>query len=125
MQRFVVIHYGEIALKGDNRGFFERKLVDNIKSALAEFGALKFKNLYGRFIVELINVGDFEAIKNKLQKVFGIEYIALAWNSTLDMEQMTKDAVAILKNEKFKTFRITAKRTIKILLLLLSKSLRN
>ena len=33
----VVVHYHEIGLKGRNRGFFERRLVDNLRGALRTF----------------------------------------------------------------------------------------
>jgi thiamine biosynthesis protein ThiI len=113
MQRFIVIHYGEIALKGDNRGFFEQKLIDNIKLALKDFGDIWLKNIYGRLIILVEDEWDLNLLHTKLQTVFGIEYFAVAWNSGLDMEQITGDVLAILKKEKFKTFRITAKRTNK------------
>jgi len=31
MQDILLIKYGELALKGDNRSFFENKLIKNIK----------------------------------------------------------------------------------------------
>ena len=34
MDKMIVIRYGEIGLKGKNRGFFEKKLVSNIKHAM-------------------------------------------------------------------------------------------
>lgn len=36
----VICHYGEIALKGDNRKFFEEKLVENIKKTLQAGGVV-------------------------------------------------------------------------------------
>jgi len=34
----VLVHYGEIALKGKNRRFFEKALVDNIKISIGKNG---------------------------------------------------------------------------------------
>ena len=36
MHNSVIIHYGEIALKGKNRSYFEDMLVKNIKKKLKE-----------------------------------------------------------------------------------------
>ena len=34
MKKVIIIRYGEIFLKGANRGYFEKALVDNIKKSL-------------------------------------------------------------------------------------------
>jgi len=113
MERYVIIHYGEIALKGGNRRFFENKLIDNIRLALKDLGDIWLKHLAGRIIVLIEKDYDLELIKVRLQKVFGIEYFALAWNSSQDLKQLEKDLHSLLKNKKFKSFRITARRTNK------------
>ena len=37
MDNIIVLRYGELYLKGKNRGFFERLLIGNIKSKLEKF----------------------------------------------------------------------------------------
>ena len=37
MEKAILIRYGEIHLKGQNRPFFERVLLTNIKKALKDF----------------------------------------------------------------------------------------
>ena len=37
MKKVIIIRYGEIFLKGKNRGFFERALEENIKRSLQGF----------------------------------------------------------------------------------------
>ena len=39
MENVLLVRYGEIHLKGLNRPFFERKLVEGIKHALSDLGA--------------------------------------------------------------------------------------
>ncbi|MCX6740409.1 MAG: tRNA 4-thiouridine(8) synthase ThiI [Candidatus Parcubacteria bacterium] len=113
MLRYIIIHYGEIALKGRNRQFFEKKLADNIKFALKEFGKISLFDLHGRFIVLIEENWDLDKVTEKLLKVFGIEYFAMAWNSALDLDQLSQDLLSLLKDKKFKTFRITTRRANK------------
>jgi thiamine biosynthesis protein ThiI len=113
MDRYIIIHYGEIALKGGNRSFFENKLIANIKLALQDLGEIWLKQVSGRIIVLMEDKYDCELIKAKLQKVFGIEYFVLAWNSSQDLEQLEKDLYALVKSRKFIKFRVTVRRTNK------------
>jgi len=113
MDRYIIIHYGEIALKGGNRSFFENKLIANIKLALADLGEIWLKQVSGRIIVRIEEKYNLELVKAQLQKVFGIEYFAFAWNSTQDLKELEKDLLSLIKTKKFKTFRITSRRTNK------------
>jgi thiamine biosynthesis protein ThiI len=82
----IVIHYSEIALKGKNRPFFEKKLLENIQRALVQRALvdklnLKIKKLHDRLVVELPAVSTHWSVgvKEKLEKVFGIENFGIGW----------------------------------------------
>ena len=105
----VVIHYGEIGVKGKNREFFERKLMDNVKKALGK-NAKKVYRRYGRIVAE---VDDFEKAKALLEKVPGIEYFSPAERVENDMEKLKKITVKILQDKKFETFKIETSRSYK------------
>ena len=49
----IVVHYSDIATKGKNRSFFERKLMQNIKNSLVDSDFDIVYRLYGRIIIEL------------------------------------------------------------------------
>ena len=53
----VVAHYHEVGLKGRNRSFFERRLVDNIRWALRDTGYAHVRTIPGRILVELTEKG--------------------------------------------------------------------
>ena len=54
MKPVILIHYHEIALKGKNRPFFERKLLQNIKKALkGRVNPNAVKREYGRLVIQL------------------------------------------------------------------------
>ena len=113
MDRYIIIHYGEIYLKGGNRKFFEDKLISNIKLALKDLGEIKLRLISGRIIIEFNKKWPWDFVREKLLKVFGLEYFALAWNSAQDIKEIEKDLYKLVKNRKFKTFRITDRRANK------------
>jgi len=110
--KFVICHYSEIGLKGKNRKFFEEKLVNNIKKKLSESSYKKVRRISGRILVEL-EEGTEEEVKNNLKKVFGIASFSFAVNCEQKIEEIKKTGSNILKEEKFKTFRISTKRSEK------------
>jgi len=123
----IIVHYGEVALKGDNRKFFEEKLVENIKRSLQLNGIVfdYVKRISGRILVELRDIElrgtvslKFEggqspvALKTKdiLQKVFGITYFVFAEQSQQNIESIKNKAIEILRNEDFDSFKVETKR---------------
>ncbi|MFH2104788.1 MAG: tRNA uracil 4-sulfurtransferase ThiI [Parcubacteria group bacterium] len=111
MENYILIHYGEIGLKGKNRPFFERRLVENIKKSLSDQGFNSVKKGYGRILVELGEKSDRRQIVQQLQQVFGIVNLAEAVKAGKDMENIRKTALEILP--KSKTFRVAARRSDK------------
>lgn len=103
----IVIHYDEIGLKGNNRTHFENKLIDNIK--------IKMKDLAKSCIRESgqITVAIEKAdpkIKDILEKIPGIAHFSFAKRCSLDIEEIKKHAIALLKDKKFDNFRVSTKR---------------
>lgn len=132
MKTGFLIHYGEIGLKGENRPFFERKLVQNIKSVLADLTPLSkirtLTRLYGRLFLEITGnstalprvkesaglQNDKNAIKGRLRKVFGIANFSGAFlvDRNLDILKHTIWE-EIKKRRPFSTFRIRTSRADK------------
>lgn len=77
MRRVCVIHYSEIGLKGHNRPFFEKKLVENVKRALRGVMDAKVERLQGRLVLPL-NGTDVQKVYEGLTKVFGVSWFAFA-----------------------------------------------
>jgi thiamine biosynthesis protein ThiI len=108
-----VVHYHEIALKGGNRPIFEKSLVENIRRAVKGLGAEKVRRAYGRVVVEMGEKADLEGIKERLHKVFGIQYFAPARKCAQDLEEMKRAALAEAGKHDFDSFRIQTKRANK------------
>ena len=85
MEKVIIIRYCEIHLKGGNRGFFEKMLVDNMEKALKGIKHI-IKKHSGRYLIEDFDGDCAEEIVFRLSKVFGIHTLSVAnkVNSNLD-----------------------------------------
>lgn len=113
MDQVIIVRYGEISLKGRNRGFFEDKLVDNLRLRLQEYPNLSFYKRDSRIYIEL-NGTPAEPVLTKAAVVFGVVSLSLATRCSTRFEEIAAAAVAetenALKREKIKTFKAQAKR---------------
>ncbi|NQU99424.1 MAG: tRNA 4-thiouridine(8) synthase ThiI [Parcubacteria group bacterium] len=114
MHNYIIIHYHEIALKGGNRSYFEKKLCENIKKALNDLEYDRIERQWGRILIRLNTKSDFEKIKSKLNLVFGIAYFFKSIQIDSDFENLKKESLKIFKKEhkekEFKTFKVNTRR---------------
>lgn len=106
----VLVHYGEIALKGGNRRMFEQRLNGNIKSRLRGIPHAKVVNHYGRIVVEFPEPVAAKPVIEGLRQVFGIAYFCPMLKTGPSMEEISAGAVTLLRDESFKTFAVRARR---------------
>lgn len=114
MEDVIIVRYGEIALKGLNKRFFEDKLVSQIRSALSDLGKIKVYKSHSRIYVD---IGDYKVrdITDRVKKVFGIVSISLARKFEANMEKIKEVALEELKdtireNSNIKTFKVETRR---------------
>ncbi len=119
MKPCIIVHYDEIGLKGNNRGFFEQRLIDNLaeKIKLYKLNANISKN-FGRFKIALTNFPNKDKQqlwKKVLDTTFGIAYYGFGFQTiTEGDDENLKAAIKFLaKSIEFKTFRITTNRANK------------
>ncbi len=115
MKEIILIKYGEIILKGLNRGRFEDLLVRNIKKALPKECRADVRKSQAITYVEPAEGADVDEIISRLQKVFGIVFIARAGVFPKDMDVILKDGAEYLAPymETVDTFKVEAKRSDK------------
>ncbi len=106
MKKCIVCHYGEIALKGKNRRFFEKRLVANIKNFLPD---AKIITPRGRIIIS----SEERQAEEKLKKIPGIAYFSPAEIIPSSPEEIKEKAVSLMEKQTFDTFRVTVKRADK------------
>ena len=95
-----VIHFGEIALKGNNRPDFETRLVGNIQKTLAGENYEKVLRTESRIVLYTNEKSDRVRIAEKLQKVFGIEWFAEAHETNADIDDIKNAAWELRDNIK-------------------------
>src|SRR3954466_360929 len=110
----IVVHYQEIALKGNNRPWFIARLVRNLRLATSDLGVREVRVLMGRIEVLLDGDAAWPAVRDRLRRVFGVANFAQAGRAPLDVDAI---ASAILNDligiADPRTFRVSARRADK------------
>jgi len=109
----IVIHYSEIALKGNNRKFFENLLINNIRKHISHLKHSSITHHESRILVNDIVINDWEFFKNCLSNVMGLKNFILMIKCKSDIEALKSAAVQLIGKKNFKNFRITARRNYK------------
>ncbi|MBP3283902.1 MAG: tRNA 4-thiouridine(8) synthase ThiI [Clostridia bacterium] len=110
MYNVILVRYGEIALKGNNRAKFEKKLVDNIKDALRG-EKVKIQISQARVYIEPEEPEFLDRIMEKTRRVFGIVSISPAVKIDSDYDLIKKTAVQLMEEENLnETFKVEARR---------------
>lgn len=109
---YIVCHYAEIGLKGNNRDFFEQKLVTRLADSLPDNSYQSIENKPGRIIIKTENP---EELKTSLTKVCGLAYFAFSKKAPLDLEEIKQKAFEVVSNynKDWNSFRITTTRAWK------------
>ncbi|MFX0114321.1 MAG: tRNA uracil 4-sulfurtransferase ThiI [Candidatus Hodarchaeota archaeon] len=107
----IVVHYGELGLKGRNRQYFERCLIKDIQSRFPNAGRTSVQRQYGRIIVKKDAKQNLEDMKIVLEKVPGIAYFSPAIETELDIEAIEHGLLDCY--EPAPSFRISARRSNK------------
>ena len=105
----IMIRFGELSTKGKNKKDFIRTLAENVKNALKDWPELSFETRYDHIYVGLNNL-DYRPIIERLQDVSGIHALSLVYRASKDIEDIKNSALALMKEENAKTFKVKVKR---------------
>ncbi len=113
--QYIICHYSEIALKGNNRRFFEEQLIENIKRVLNKEFYFFIKRISGRIIIKLDQQGlkEKQQIEKRLKFVFGISSFSFCYEVNQDLQSINKGALSALKEQSFKKFKVKTQRSNK------------
>lgn len=78
MKRVLILHYHEIWLKGGNKNYFLSRLRAAIRQSLADLPVESLESVSERFILTPADEAALPRMIERLRRVFGLAYIALA-----------------------------------------------
>ena len=107
MNELIMIKYGELTTKKDNRKMFIKILTQNIERLIKEdYEIIKDNSrMY-------IKCNDALKISKKLQKIFGIHGISIVYKVNNNYEDVLNKSLNIMDKNK-KTFKVITKRADK------------
>lgn len=116
----IIIRSGEIALKGLNKPYFERILVEKIKQHTKVFlskGPIEINRNQGLIFLKASKEIPLDELIYEISKVFGIASVSHAIEMERDIEAIGEAAVTymkqLIKEKGIKTFKVEAKRSDK------------
>lgn len=110
MREILLVRYGEVFLKGQNRPFFLRKLVDHVKFAVREQGGRVWLS-DGRIYVS--DYADQDECIRRICRVFGVHSVSPAIEMEKDDFKAVCAQAAKMMQEKTGTFKVLARRSDK------------
>lgn len=105
-----IVRYGELALKGKNRPYFERQLEKNIAQKIGKFGQFGIRRLPCRILIEFSNIVDWESFKNSISNVFGYSSASPVILVPPTLGDLEKAAVEMARAISIKSFAVRVKR---------------
>lgn len=110
MEKLILIKYGELTTKKDNRNYFLNLLEKSINEKLEGISYKIEKDYYRMFI----HTKEIDKIINKLKNIFGIHKIVVAYKiDDSNINNICKCSINILNNTDFKTFKVETNRSDK------------
>lgn len=116
-KRLYLVRCGEVALKGMNKPYFERVLLERVKNALKCWDETEAKWIDGLMFVRVDASIPEDEVLSKCTKVFGVASASVAVECEKDIDAIGKKAAEfmqeIIDNEGVKTFKVKGKRADK------------
>ncbi len=117
MYNLIAVSMGEIALKGKNRGYFEKKLTDRIKRNIKDFENVTIYKDQGKVFIEPANLEDVDGIIERVRKIFGIVLLSPCIKVEKNIETIENKVLELcshlIKNNGIKSFKVQTNRTDK------------
>jgi tRNA uracil 4-sulfurtransferase len=118
----VLLRWGEIFLKGNNRGFFERALVDKARRSVDKIPGVTIDRTHGRLVV-WPGEGGARRVVRALERVFGVSSVSPARVVPRGLETIAAAAVEVARAEATRhvahvgksgpTFKVESRRSDK------------
>ena len=106
----ILLRFGELYLKGNNRYIFENKLIENVKKSLSGID-FKFVKTFGRYVITDYELEKQDEIVSRLKTVFGLYSLSIADEVESNKELIIEKILNY--NVSDKTFKVFVKRADK------------
>ncbi len=111
MKKIILIKYGELTTKKDNRNLFINKIYENLSLALSNYNITITKNRVRMFIDPKDN--DIDEIISITKNIFGIHSIVVAYKIDSSIDIINSSVLEVIKEVDFNTFKVETDRADK------------
>lgn len=116
-QNIYIVRCGEVALKGMNKPYFEKTLVERIRKKLKDMDGVEVSRREGLIFIRSDKKHDTESIVKNVSRVFGVASISPAVEAESELNKIGEASVEFMKKQieerGVKTFKVEAKRADK------------
>ena len=116
-KKLYIVRCGEVALKGMNKPYFERILLERVKNAIKCFPDAEAKWIEGLMFVRVPEEIPEDDVVDKCVKVFGVASVSVAVEAEKDIDAIGAKAAEfmqkIIDTEGVTTFKVKGKRADK------------
>jgi thiamine biosynthesis protein ThiI len=109
MNRVFILHYHEIWLKGGNKNYFLSRLRSAIKQSVSDLPVQSLGSTAERFLLVPGNESAAPEIVERLRRVFGLAYIALAREVPNSLAELGPAACEMMAEKNPRNFAVRAK----------------
>ncbi|AJY76344.1 tRNA uracil 4-sulfurtransferase ThiI [Paenibacillus beijingensis] len=107
----ILVRFGELTMKGRNRGRFEQQLLRQIKLSLRAFSALQYEKTYGRIYI-ILNGEPYDKVAERLKDVFGLSSFSPVKRAEPELESIRDTALDVMRSLSSvpSTFKVSVRR---------------
>lgn len=119
MEKVLLLRYGEIHLKGKNRGFFDNQLIKNILSIAKQIDVnSQLKKVGGRYLLCDFSEENLNQMVEQVSKVFGLVSLSVATEVKSERAEIESCLKTLLEEDEFNlefanSFKVDVKRADK------------
>jgi thiamine biosynthesis protein ThiI len=117
MEQYLIVHYGELALKGGNKKYFTDALNRHLLKEVRQIGIKsQIQLILSRFVIKLPNNFDKKEIIDAMMRIPGIENFGFFYKTELDFDVISKALITTLPRNEIsedglKTFCVRVKKS--------------
>lgn len=109
MKRVLILHYHEIWLKGGNKNYFLSRLRDAIRQSVADLPVASLESISERLILTPADDAAIPALIERLRRVFGLAYLAVAQEVSSPLASLGPAACAMMEQANPRNFAVRVK----------------